>query len=159
MAEGLLRDQAGDQFEVSRAGTRPVRLNPNAVKVMAELGIDISNYRSKSVDQFAGQEFDYVITVCDNAKESCPIFPGEGKRIHHSFEDPAAPRPLEQLATFRKVRRRIQEQNSGSSSLTVWRISRQSQDMAGARHDARVSPFSIYVFMARPLGGHHPEIS
>ena len=107
MAEGLLRDQAGDQFEVSSAGTRPVGLNPNAVKVMAELGIDISNYRSKSVDQFAGQEFDYVITVCDNAKESCPIFPGEGKRIHHSFEDPAAPPPLEQLATFCKVRDEI----------------------------------------------------
>jgi len=107
MAEGLLRHQAGDRFEVFSAGTRPVGLNPNAVKVMAELGIDISNYRSKSVGQFAGKEFGHVITVCDNAKESCPIFPGGGERIHHSFEDPAAAPAAEQLATFRRIRDEI----------------------------------------------------
>ena len=79
MAEGLLRHIAGDQFEVFSAGTRPVGLNPNAVTAMAEIGINISGNRSKSVDEFAGQRFDYVFTVCDNAKESCPMFPGGGK--------------------------------------------------------------------------------
>jgi len=89
MAEGLLRHLADDRFEVFSAGTKPVGLNPNAVKAMSEVGIDISGHRSKSVDEFVGQQFDYVITVCDNAKEACPIFPGPGKRVHHSFEDPA----------------------------------------------------------------------
>ncbi len=90
MAEGLLRDIAGDRFEVSSAGTRPAGLNPNAVTAMAEIGIDISRHRSKSVDEFNGQQFDYVITVCDNANESCPIFAGTGKRVHHSFEEPSS---------------------------------------------------------------------
>lgn len=103
MAEGLLRHAAGDRYEVFSAGTRPVGLNPNAVDAMSEIGIDISGQHSKSVDEFVGQEFDYVITVCDNAKESCPIFPGPGQRIHQSFEDPAA-HPGEQGAAFRKVR-------------------------------------------------------
>lgn len=107
MAEGLLRDKAGDQFEVFSAGTRPVGLNPNAVKALSEVGIDISGSRSKSVDEFTGQQFDYVFTVCDNARESCPIFTGGGKRIHHSFEDPAAAPADHQLATFRKVRDQI----------------------------------------------------
>ncbi len=104
MAEGLLRHLAGDRFEVFSAGTRPVGLNANAVQAMEELGIDISAQRSKSVEQFAGQQFDYVITVCDQAKESCPIFPGNGTRIHQSFPDPAAA-PLERQAeVFRAVR-------------------------------------------------------
>lgn len=103
MAEGLLRHIADDKFEVFSAGTRPVGLNPNAVEAMSEIGIDISRQRSKPVDEFAGQQFDYVITVCDNAKESCPIFPGEGKLIHQSFEDPAAA-TAEQGTAFRKVR-------------------------------------------------------
>ena len=107
MAEGLLRHLAGDRFEVFSAGTRPVGLNPNAVKAMAELGIDISKHRSKSVDEFAGQQFDYVITVCDNAKESCPLFPCGGQRIHHSFEDPAAVPEKHQMESFRRVRDRI----------------------------------------------------
>jgi len=100
MAEGLLRRMAGDSFEVFSAGTRPAGLNPNAVAAMAEIGIDISEHRSKSVGEFEGQQFDYVITVCDNAKESCPVFPGAGRRIHHSFDDPAD----QQLPAFRKVR-------------------------------------------------------
>jgi arsenate reductase len=104
IAEGLLRAKAGDRFEVFSAGTRPVGLNPNAVAAMRAVGIDISHHRSKSVDEFAGQQFDYVITVCDNAKESCPIFPGEGQRIHHSFEDPAAVSEQQQLEAFRQVR-------------------------------------------------------
>jgi len=104
MAEGLLRHIAGDRFEVFSAGTRPVGLNPNAVTAMAEIGIDISKHRSKSVDEFAGEQFDYVITVCDSAKESCPIFPGSGSRIHQSFQDPAAHPPDQQLPFFRSVR-------------------------------------------------------
>jgi arsenate reductase (thioredoxin) len=109
MAEGYLRHIAGDRFEVFSAGTRPAGLNPNAVKAMAEIGIDISGSRSKSVDEFAAQEFDYVFTVCDNAKEACPIFPGPGQRVHHSFEDPAAAPADQQPAVFRKVRDQISE--------------------------------------------------
>ena len=77
MAEGLLRHDAGDRFEVFSAGTKPSQVRPEAIAVMRELGIDISGQRSKSVDEFLGQQFDYVLTVCDNAKESCPIFPGK----------------------------------------------------------------------------------
>ncbi len=107
MAEGLLRAKAGDRYEVFSAGTRPVGLNPNAVAALREVGIDISGHRSKSVDEFAGHQFDYVITVCDNARESCPIFPGSAKKIHHSFEDPAAASAEEQPQRFRKVRDEI----------------------------------------------------
>lgn len=109
MAEGLLRSIAGDRYEALSAGTRPVGLNPNAVAAMHEIGIDISGHRSKSVDEFAGQEFDYVITVCDNAREACPIFPGAGRRLHHGFEDPAAAPADQQLAAFRRVRDEIAE--------------------------------------------------
>jgi arsenate reductase len=107
MAEGLLRAAAGDRFEVFSAGTRPVGLNPNAVVALKEVGVDISHHRSKPVDEFAGRQFDYVITVCENARESCPIFPGGGKRIHHSFEDPASTDPERQIAAFRAVRDQI----------------------------------------------------
>ncbi len=107
MAEGWLRHLAGDRFEVCSAGTRPAGLNPIAVQVMREAGIDISGQRSKHVDVFAGQAFDYVFTVCDNAKEACPFFPGGGKRIHHNFEDPAAVPPERQLEVFRRVRDEI----------------------------------------------------
>ena len=107
MAEGLLRQLAGDRFEVFSAGTKPVGLNPNAVTALDEVGIDISKNRSKSVDEFAGQQFDYVITVCDNARESCPLFPGGGERIHHSFEDPAAAPKEQQLQKFRQIRDQI----------------------------------------------------
>ncbi|MGA2920537.1 MAG: arsenate reductase ArsC [Candidatus Sulfotelmatobacter sp.] len=109
MAEGLLRDFAGDRFEVFSAGTRPAGLNPNAVTAMAEIGIGIAGSRSKSVDEFAGQRFDYVFTVCDNAKESCPVFPRVGKKLHESFEDPAAAPTDKQLGVFRKVRDQIAE--------------------------------------------------
>ena len=88
MAEGLLRHDAGDQYEVESAGVAPSSVRPEAVEAMGEIGIDISNHRSKSADEFTGQQFDFVITVCDNAKESCPVFPGQAKRIHRSFEDP-----------------------------------------------------------------------
>src|SRR3981081_2607599 len=89
MAEGLLRHDAGDRFEVQSAGTKPGQVRPEAIAVMKELGIDISHHRSKHVDELKNQRFDYVLTVCDNAKESCPIFPGHSTRIHKSFEDPA----------------------------------------------------------------------
>src|SRR5215510_7972971 len=90
MAEGLLRHDAGERFEVVSAGTKASFVRPEAIAVMRELGIDISGHRSKNVDEFGGQSFDYVLTVCDNAKESCPVLPGIAVRLHHSFEDPAA---------------------------------------------------------------------
>ena len=106
MAEGLLRHDAGDEFEVESAGTKPSIVRPEAIAVMKEVGVDISGHRSKSVDEFSDQSFDYVLTVCDNANESCPIYPGHTKRLHHSFEDPAAVTGSEEqrLASFRKVR-------------------------------------------------------
>ena len=106
MAEGLLRHDGGKEYEVFSAGTRPSQVRPEAIQVMQEVGIDISDHRSKSVDEFEGQHFDYVITVCDNAKESCPIFPATTKRLHWSLEDPAAVQGPEQqrLAEFRRVR-------------------------------------------------------
>src|ERR1700727_2623768 len=82
MAEGLLRHDAGDRFEVFSAGVSPSSVRPEAIAVMKELGIDLSRHRSKHVDEFAGQSFDYVLTVCDNARESCPIFPAATKMIH-----------------------------------------------------------------------------
>ena len=111
MAEGLLRHELGDRFEVESAGTKPGRVRPEAIAVMSELGIDISGHRSKSVDEFAGQSFDHVLTVCDNAKETCPIYPGHTNRLHHNFEDPAAVEGSEEerLAAFRKVRDQIRE--------------------------------------------------
>jgi arsenate reductase len=109
MAEGLLLHDAANIFEVASAGVEPTRVRPEAVEVMSEIGIDISAHRSKSVDEFAGQEFDYVITVCDNANENCPVFPGETKRIHWSFDDPAAFKGDEhtRLNVFRRVRDEI----------------------------------------------------
>lgn len=107
MAEGLLRHDAGDAFEVESAGTRPGTVRPEAIAAMRELGIDISGHRSKHVDDFDGQQFDYVITVCDNAKESCPVFMGAVKRLHHSFDDPPPPSvgtDEERMAIFRRVR-------------------------------------------------------
>jgi arsenate reductase len=111
MAEGLLRHDAGDRFEVESAGTKPSKVRPEAIAVMRELGIDISRHRSKSVDEFADQSYDYVLTVCDNAKESCPIFPGHANRMHHSFDDPAAVEGAEdkRLVAFRVVRDQIRE--------------------------------------------------
>jgi arsenate reductase (thioredoxin) len=109
MAEGLLRDMAGEEFEVASAGVNPSRVRPEAIEAMREIGIDISDHRSKSVDEFTGQEIDYVITVCDNAKEQCPVFPGRTKRIHWSFEDPAAAQgdEAERRAIFSRVRDEI----------------------------------------------------
>ena len=112
MAEGLLRYDAGDQFEVESAGTKPGTVRPEAITAMRELGIDISDHRSKHVNEFEGQRFDYVITVCDKAKESCPIFPGAVKRLHHSFDDPPPPSEgtdEERVAIFRRVRDELRD--------------------------------------------------
>jgi arsenate reductase len=109
MAEGLLRHLAGDRLAVFSAGTHPTSVRPEAIAVMREAGVDISGHRSKHVDEFAGQPFDYVITVCDNAKESCPVFPATTERIHWSFEDPAAVQGPEEvrLDAFRRIRDEI----------------------------------------------------
>ena len=111
MAEGLLRELHGDKFEVHSAGVDPSIVRPEAIDVMKEIGIDISGHTSKSADIFAGQEFDYIITVCDNAKEHCPYFPGSAKRIHHTFEDPASASGShdDRAAAFRRVRDQISE--------------------------------------------------
>ena len=111
MAEGLLRNDAGNRFEVASAGVEPTQVRPLAIKAMDEIGIDISSRRSKSVDEFNGQNFDYVITVCDNANQQCPMFPGTTKRIHWSIEDPATAVGIEedQLQVFQRVRDELRE--------------------------------------------------
>jgi arsenate reductase len=111
MAEGLFRHYLGDRFEVHSAGTRPSRVRPEAIAVMAELGIDISGHWSKSVDEFLNREFAYIFTVCDNAKETCPVFPCKAERIHWSFEDPAAVEGDEEtrLSSFRQIRDEIKK--------------------------------------------------
>ena len=106
MAEGLLRHDAGDRFTVESAGTNPSAVRPEAIAVMKELGIDIASHRSKHVDEFAAHNFDYVLTVCDNAKESCPVFFGQAVRLHYGFNDPGAIEGSEEkrLGAFREVR-------------------------------------------------------
>jgi arsenate reductase (thioredoxin) len=106
MAEGLLRHDAGDRFTVESAGTKPNSVRQEAITVMKEVGIDITSHRSKHVDEFSGQDFDYVLTVCDNAKETCPVFFGGATWLHHSFKDPAAVEGSEEkrLGEFRRVR-------------------------------------------------------
>lgn len=109
MAEGLLRHDHGERFVAESAGARATLVRPEAIAAMSELGIDLAGHRSKSVDEFAGRAFDYVITVCDNARESCPVYPGHGRRLHQTFDDPAAVEgsDTERLAAFRRVRDEI----------------------------------------------------
>ena len=111
IAEGLVNVLHGGIFEARSAGTEPSRINPLAVEVLGEIGINISEYRSKGLEQFIAEEFDYVITVCDHAKETCPIFPGAKNTIHKGFEDPASVSgPLhKQKKAFRTVRDQIKE--------------------------------------------------
>ena len=111
MAEGILRHYGGSRFEVFSAGTKPSSVNPIAIQVVKEIGIDISGHRSKHVDEFKGQAFDYVVTVCNNAKESCPFFPGNTKRLHWEFPDPPHGQEVtpEVLDRFREVRNLICE--------------------------------------------------
>ncbi len=109
MAEGFLRTYGGGRYEAHSAGTRPSTLNPLAVEVMREIGIDISRQRSKNATEYLGTHFPMIVTVCDNAREHCPIFPGPAVRQHWPFEDPAdaTGSPEERLAVFRKVRDEI----------------------------------------------------
>ena len=112
MAEGILRHDGGDWFDVESAGVSPSQVRPEAVEAMSGIGIDISSHRSKSADEFTGQDFDYIITVCDNARETCPVFPGRAERIHHNFEDPP-PESVgdydSRMAIFCRVRDEIRE--------------------------------------------------
>ena len=109
MAEGLIRHEAGDRFEVFSAGTQPTQVRGEAVAVMRELGIDISSQRSKPLSEFLGQAFEFVITVCDRAREECPVFSGSPERLHWPFEDPAAFTDVgeERIQAFRRLRDRI----------------------------------------------------
>jgi arsenate reductase (thioredoxin) len=109
MAEGLIRHEAGDRFEVHSAGTQPAPVRVEAVAVMRELGIDISGQRSKPLSEFKGQKFDFVITICDRAREECPVFSGEPERLHWPFEDPAAFTQVGEarLRAFRRLRDQI----------------------------------------------------
>ena len=109
MAEGLLRAMAGGRYDVFSAGTRPHGVNPDAVRAMREVGIDIAQQQSQHVDEFLHAGIDLVITVCDKAKESCPVFPGNVERLHWSFDDPAAAGGGDEarMAVFRRVRDEI----------------------------------------------------
>ncbi len=114
MAEGLAGALKSGVIEAYSAGTEPRGVDPLAVKVMAEIGIDISGRRSKHVDEFAGTEFDFVITLCGHAAEHCPVFPGRTKVVHHGFEDPptlakSAANQEEALAIYRRVRDEIKD--------------------------------------------------
>lgn len=109
MAEGLLRHDGGGEFEVFSAGTHPSAVRPEAIAVMAEVGIDISSHWSKSVDEYIDQEFDVVMTVCSRASENCPTFPGKYHRVTWDFDDPASVQGDEavRLDAFRRVRDQI----------------------------------------------------
>jgi len=118
MAEGLLRHLAGDRFEGYSVGTEATFVRPQAIKVMSEIGVDISGQESKTLEEYLGQPFDYVITVCDAANEACPVFPEAKRRLHWSFEDPAAAvgSEEERLGVFRSVRDDIGQHIKGSFS-------------------------------------------
>jgi arsenate reductase (thioredoxin) len=111
MAEGLLRHLAGDRFEAYSAGTEATHVRPLAIRAMDEIGIDISGQESKTLNRYLGEPFDYVITVCDEANEACPFFPGAKNRLHWSFEDPAQATGSEEerLGVFRTARDKIRE--------------------------------------------------
>jgi len=111
IAEGLLKNLYGDRFDAFSAGTKPSSVSPYAIEAMKEIGIDISNHRSKSMEEFRGMKIDYVITVCDNAKEACPFFPDGARYLHKSFNDPSQFKGTreEMLPTFRHTRDEIKE--------------------------------------------------
>jgi arsenate reductase len=112
MAEGLLKHITKGEYEVFSAGTKPSIVRSEAIKVLAEIDIDIKGNHSKSVDEIGGQKMDFVLTVCDNAKENCPFFPADVRLVHHSFEDPASVEEGSdetKVAEFRRVRDEIQD--------------------------------------------------
>lgn len=138
MAQGLLRHIAGDRFAVESAGSKPGVVRPEAIEAMREIGIDITGHRSKHLDEFAGQPFDYVLTVCDHANETCPVFLGPALRIHQSFEDPPPPTVGtwdERLSVFRRVR---DELHQYLLTFPPW-----SSDMAGTDSHARMGRVRI----------------
>jgi arsenate reductase (thioredoxin) len=106
MGEAILRHLTGDSIEVVSAGTRATSVHPLAVQAMREVELDISHQRSKSVEEFRGQEFDAVITVCDQARDACPVFPGRAARVHYNIPDPAAVEgtPEQRLEAFQRAR-------------------------------------------------------
>lgn len=121
MAEALLRRHGGDAFEVHSAGTGPRGIDPLTLRVLADAGIDASWARSKSVDEYLGQTFDYVVTVCDQARQSCPVFPGVHESLHWGYEDPAAAEGTdeERLAVFRRVFIQIGERVRQFATVTI----------------------------------------
>jgi len=128
IAEGLLRELAADRFDVFSAGTKPSVVNPLAIRAMRERGIDLSQHRSKHLNEFLSQEFDFVITVCDDAAEACPVFPGRAQRIHWSFPDPAAASgsEAERFQVFCRVRDAIE------ARLIVWLAEIKRKDSVSA---------------------------
>jgi arsenate reductase len=120
MAEALLRQRGGDRFEVHSAGTEPKGVNPLTLRVLAEAGIDASWARSKSVAEYVGQSFDYVVTVCDQARQTCPVFPGVHESMHWGYEDPAEATGTddERLAVFRRVFTAMGERIAQFAALT-----------------------------------------
>jgi arsenate reductase len=126
MAEGFLRYLAGDRFEACSAGIHPTTVNPMAIEVMAEIGIDISGHRSKSAAEYLGKHFPYVITVCNHARERCPIFPGPAQRLHWGFDDPAEARGSREarLAVFRRVRDQIRAKVAEFSTVEAGEVVR-----------------------------------
>jgi len=131
MAEALVRTKGGDAFEVQSAGTDPRGINPLTLRVLAEAGIDASWARSKSVSEYLGQQFDYVVTVCDEARQVCPVFPGVHESLHWGYEDPAeAEGPEdERLAVFRRVFVQVGERISQFIPLAL-RQQRERQEAA-----------------------------
>jgi arsenate reductase len=125
MAEGLLRHLGGDRFEAHSAGTRPSGLAKETIAVMREIGIDVSGQRSKHVDEFAGQPSDYVITVCDSARQECPVFPGDGERLHWDVEEPADTEGVgaTRMQAFRMARETLRGTSRGSSEKNGLRCS------------------------------------
>ncbi|HEX7705506.1 MAG TPA: arsenate reductase ArsC [Thermoanaerobaculia bacterium] len=128
MAEGLLRHLAGDRFEVESAGTEETHVRPLAIEAMKEIGVDISGQRSKTIASLGERRFDFAVTVCDNANEACPIFPGGTRRLHWSFDDPsgATGTEAERLAFFCRVRDEIRgkvEEFVGDDTYVAGRLS------------------------------------
>jgi arsenate reductase len=120
MAEALVNHDLAGKYEAFSAGTEPSSVNPLAIAVMKELGIDIFHKRSKGLEEFAGQEFDYVITLCSQADEACPVFFGGTKKIHMGFPDPTASNGGERIETFREIRDQIRERIVGFLSAEFY---------------------------------------
>ena len=146
MAEGLLRSLGGKDFEVYSAGTHPQGLHPLTVQVMRESGIDITGQHGKSLDRFRGQSFDYIITVCDRARDHCPTFPGDNQRVHWGFADPAAVTgsEAERVAAFRRVRNEIGER------LRLWVTIRRRRAVSAKRPPTVVAHGTVHGEARRP---------